>query len=54
MTSRERLLCALRRESLEVCMPGGGFAFGVGNWVADTVIPPENHLATLEAARTLI
>ncbi len=39
------------REILEVCVPGGGFALGVGNWVADT-IPIENYLAMLEAART--
>ncbi|OHB77204.1 MAG: hypothetical protein A2W31_07680 [Planctomycetes bacterium RBG_16_64_10] len=37
-------------EILEGCVPGGGFAFGVGNWVADT-IPFENYLAMLEAAR---
>ena len=41
------------REILEVCVPGGGFAFGVGNWVADT-IPFENYLAMLEAARTFM
>lgn len=41
------------REILEVCVPGGGFAFGVGNWVADT-IPFENYLAMLETARTFM
>ena len=35
---------------LETCMPGGGFAFGIGNWVADT-IPIENYEAMLGAAR---
>jgi uroporphyrinogen decarboxylase len=36
---------------LDACVPGGGFAIGVGNWVADT-IPFENYLALLEAARS--
>ncbi len=35
---------------LETCVPGGGFALGVGNWVADS-IPFENYLAMLEEAR---
>ncbi|MCK4982846.1 MAG: hypothetical protein KAS17_07970, partial [Victivallaceae bacterium] len=35
---------------LESCVLGGGFALGVGNWVADSV-PFENYLAMLEAAR---
>ena len=35
---------------LEQCFPGGGFALGVGNWVADS-IPFENYLAMCEAAR---
>jgi len=39
------------RQILETCLPGGGFALGVGNWVADT-IPIENYLAMLRAART--
>jgi uroporphyrinogen decarboxylase len=38
------------RTILEACVPGGGFAFGVGNWVADT-IPIENYLVVLEEAR---
>ncbi len=33
------------------CINGGGFALGVGNWVADT-IPFDNYLALLEAARS--
>jgi len=41
------------REILEACVPGGGFAFGVGNWVADT-IPFENYMAMLGAARTFM
>ena len=36
---------------LDACLPGGGFALGVGNWVADT-IPLDNYIALLEAART--
>jgi uroporphyrinogen decarboxylase len=35
---------------LDTCMDGGGFALGVGNWVADT-IPFDNYLAVLETAR---
>jgi uroporphyrinogen decarboxylase len=35
---------------LEDCVPGGGFALGVGNWVADS-IPLENYLSMLRAAR---
>ena len=35
---------------LAACARDGGFAFGVGNWVADS-IPFENYIAMLEAAR---
>ena len=38
------------RNILETCVPGGGYALGVGNWVADS-IPFENYLALLEEAR---
>ena len=38
------------RNILEQCVPDGGFALGVGNWVADS-IPFDNYLAMLEAAR---
>ena len=38
------------RSLLENCVEGGGFALGVGNWVADS-IPLENYLAILEEAR---
>jgi uroporphyrinogen decarboxylase len=38
------------RNILDHCLVGGGFAFGVGNWVADS-IPLENYLAMLAAAR---
>ena len=38
------------RKILDACVPGGGFALGVGNWVADS-IPVENYLAMLEEAR---
>jgi len=39
------------RHILEQCMPGGGFALGVGNWVAASM-PLENYLAVLEEARS--
>ncbi len=38
---------ARTREVLEVCMPGGGYALGSGNTVANYV-PVENYLAMLE------
>ena len=38
------------RNILDVCVSGGGFALGVGNWVADS-IPFENYLAMLEEAK---
>lgn len=37
------------REIMEVCMPGGGYAFGTGNTVANYV-PVENFLAALDEA----
>jgi len=39
------------RRILDACVPGGGFALGVGNWVADS-IPVDNYLAVLEEARS--
>ena len=39
------------RHILENCVEGGGFALGVGNWVADS-IPMDNYLAMLEEARS--
>ncbi|MDD2486316.1 MAG: uroporphyrinogen decarboxylase family protein [bacterium] len=38
---------ARTREILEICMPGGGYALGTGNSVADYV-PVENYLAMLD------
>jgi uroporphyrinogen decarboxylase len=49
--SRPEAIEPYTRNILETCAPGGGFAFGVGNWVADS-IPLENYLAMLTAART--
>jgi uroporphyrinogen decarboxylase len=39
------------RNILEQCAPGGGFALGVGNWVAASM-PLKNYLAVLEETRT--
>jgi uroporphyrinogen decarboxylase len=39
------------RAILETCATAGGFALGLGNWVADS-IPLDNYLAVLAAART--
>lgn len=41
---------AYTRRILDACAPSGGFALGVGNWVADS-IPIENFLAMLEEGR---
>lgn len=38
------------RETLEVCMPGGGYCLGTGNSVAN-YIPVENYLAMLDEGR---
>jgi uroporphyrinogen decarboxylase len=38
------------RETLEACMPGGGFCLGTGNSVAN-YIPVENYLAMLDEGR---
>ena len=41
---------AYTRNILDTCVAGGGFAIGVGNWVADS-IPFDNYLAMQEEAR---
>lgn len=41
---------AKSREILDVCVPGGGYFFGSGNWVT-AYVPPENYLAMLSVAR---
>lgn len=38
------------RNIIEKCLPGGGFALGLGNWVADSM-PLENYLTVLDEAR---
>ena len=38
------------RQTLEVCMPGGGYCLGTGNSVAN-YIPLENYLIMLEEGR---
>ena len=38
------------RETLEVCIPGGGYALGTGNTVANYV-PVSNYLAMLDEGR---
>jgi uroporphyrinogen decarboxylase len=42
----KRYICSV----LDHCLEGGGFALGVGNWVADS-IPFDNYIAMQEAAR---
>ena len=48
--ARPAEMAAYTRKILEDCVAGGGFALGLGNWVADSV-PLENFLAMLRAAR---
>ena len=38
------------RETLDVCMPGGGYCLGTGNSVAN-YIPVENYLVMLDEGR---
>lgn len=43
-------IAAKTREILEICVPGGGYFLGSGNWVT-SYIPPENYLAMVQAGR---
>jgi uroporphyrinogen decarboxylase len=38
------------RDTLDACMPGGGYCLGTGNSVAN-YIPVENYLAMLDEGR---
>ncbi len=38
------------REVLDICMPGGGYCLGLGNWVT-SYIPLDNYLVMLDEAR---
>lgn len=40
------------REILNVCMPGGGYFLGLGNWVTE-YIPTRNYLVMLDEARRI-
>jgi uroporphyrinogen decarboxylase len=51
--STPRHVAAYTRNILEHCTPGGGFALGVGNWVADSM-PLPNYLAMHVAARSFM
>ena len=46
----EEHIRAKTREILDVCMPGGGYFLGSGNWVTE-YIPVENYLVMLDEAR---
>ena len=35
------------RQVLDICMPGGGYCLGLGNWVT-SYIPMDNYLAILD------
>jgi uroporphyrinogen decarboxylase len=43
-------IAAKTREILDVCVPGGGYFLGSGNWVT-SYIPPENYMAMLHEGR---
>ncbi len=40
------------REILNVCLPGGGYFLGLGNWVTE-YIPTRNYLVMLDEARRI-
>lgn len=46
----EAAIRARTREVLDLCMPGGGYFLGSGNWVS-SYIPPEHYLWMLDEAR---
>lgn len=46
----EATIRAKTREILDVCMPGGGYFLGSGNWVTD-YIPADNYCTMLDEAR---
>jgi uroporphyrinogen decarboxylase len=46
----EKSIRTKTREVLDVCMPGGGFLLGSGNWVSEYV-PVDNYLIMLDEAR---
>ena len=48
--ARPEDIAVYTRRILEDCVPGGGFALGLGNWVADS-IPLDNFLAAVQQAR---
>lgn len=46
----EESIRAKTREYLDVCLPGGGYFLGSGNWVSD-YIPVDSYLTMLDEAR---
>jgi len=46
-TASEEEVRAYTRNTLEACMPGGGYALGTGNSVAN-YIPLDNYIAMLD------
>jgi len=47
---QSKLAGGAARETLEACMPGGGYVLGTGNSVAN-YIPLDNYLAMLDEGR---
>ena len=49
-TANEQQIRKRVRETLDICMPGGGYCMGLGNTVAN-YIPLDNYLAMLDESR---
>ncbi|MFH0963909.1 MAG: uroporphyrinogen decarboxylase family protein [Planctomycetota bacterium] len=49
----EKTIRAKTREILDVCVPGGGYFLGSGNWVTN-YIPLDNYLIMLDEARRYV
>jgi uroporphyrinogen decarboxylase len=48
----QEIVRAATREAIHSCAPGGGYAFGSGNTIANYV-PLDNYLTMLDEARSL-
>jgi len=51
--SSESIIRSRTREILDICVPGGGYFLGCGNWVMD-YIPLKSYLAMLDEGRNWI
>ena len=46
----ERVIRTQVRKVLDVCMSGGGYCLGLGNWVT-SYVPVDNYLVMIDEAR---